>query len=238
MIRYVQNSYRLGGATNSAFLALIPKEKGASSFDRFRPISLCNVSYKIMAKIITNRLNPFLSSLILSNQGGFLVGRKIWYNLILVQEAIHSRNSRGEKGMVIKIDMANAFDRVNHEFLKVVLKKFGFNQSFISWANSYISNPWIAPLINGRPAPFFKASRGLRQGCPMSPLFYVLMSKSLNRRLEWEHINGSIPGLRIARRVKRINHSQFVDDTLLLGGASKIMARRFKLVLDQFIQIS
>jgi hypothetical protein len=65
----------MGGATNSSFLALIPKELGATSLDRFRPISLCNISYKIMAKIIANRLTPFLRSLILPNQGGFVAGR-------------------------------------------------------------------------------------------------------------------------------------------------------------------
>jgi hypothetical protein len=123
----------MGGATNSSFLALIPKEHGASTLDRFRPISLCNTSYKIMAKIIANRLNPFLRSLILPNQGGFVAGRQIWDNFILVQEAIHSNNSRGEPGMAIKLDMENAFDRVEHDFLFKVMKKFGFSQEFISW---------------------------------------------------------------------------------------------------------
>jgi len=208
MLRYVQKSYRLGGATNSSFLALLPKEKGASSFDIFHPISLCNVSYKIMAKIIANILKPLLFHLILSNQGVFVAGRQILDNIILVQEAIHSSYSWEEKGMAIKIDMAHPFDRVNHDFLKIVLNFFGFSPSFISWVNSCISNLWIAPLINGRLTPFFKASRGLKQGCPLSPLLYVLMSEYLNRRLEWERINASnIPGLCITKRVKRINHS-------------------------------
>jgi hypothetical protein len=115
-----------------------------------------------MSKIIVNRLKPFLNSLILPNQGGFIVGRQIWDNFILVQEAIHSSFSRGEAGMVIKLDMANAFDRVSHGFLKEVLQKFGFDQTFISWVGSCITSPWIAPMINGRPTPFFKSSRGLR----------------------------------------------------------------------------
>jgi hypothetical protein len=85
----------MGGATNSSFLALISKEKWVASFDRFRPISLCNVSYKIMSKIIVNRLEPFINSLILPNQGGFVAVRKTWDNFILIQEAIHSSFSRG-----------------------------------------------------------------------------------------------------------------------------------------------
>jgi hypothetical protein len=127
--------------------------------------------------------------------------------------------------------MENAFDRVRNDFLKDVLNKFGFNQSFIFWVGSCIYNPWIALLINGRSTPFFKSTRGLRHGFPLSPLLYVLMVESINRRLELEHINGTIPGL-------YINHSQFDDDTFLLGGASRIMAKNFKLVLDQFTQVS
>jgi len=64
--------------------------------------------------------------------------------------------------MVIKIDMANAFDRVKNNFLFEVLKKFDFNHSFISWIGECIYTPWIVPLINGRPTPFFQATRGLR----------------------------------------------------------------------------
>jgi mannosylglycoprotein endo-beta-mannosidase len=91
-----------------------------------------------------------------------VAGRKIWDNFILVQEAIHSSKSWGESCMQIKLDMENAFDRVEHEFLFNVMQKFGFNQEFISWTGSCISNPWITPLLNGRPSPFFRASRGIR----------------------------------------------------------------------------
>jgi hypothetical protein len=77
MLRYVQKSNRMGGATIFAFLTLILKEKGVASFDRFRPIFLYNVSYKIVSKIIVDRLKPFLNSLILPNQGGFIAGRQI-----------------------------------------------------------------------------------------------------------------------------------------------------------------
>jgi hypothetical protein len=140
--------------------------------------------------------------------------RKIWDNIILVQEAIHTSVTNKEKGMIIKIDMENAFDRVKHEFLYEVLKRFGFNHSFVSWIGACISSPWIAPLINGCPTPFFQATRGLRQGFPLSPMLYVIMAETLNRRLEHERATGNIPGLKIARGVRRINNSQFVDDTL------------------------
>jgi len=85
-----------------------------------------------MAKTIANRLKPLLCNLILSNQWGFVEKMKIWDTIILVQEAIHLSYTYGGNGMIIKIDMANAFDRVKHNFLNAILKFFGFNQVFIS----------------------------------------------------------------------------------------------------------
>ena len=132
MVKKFQRCTKIGGSTNSTFLALIPKEKEAKSFDRFRPISLCNIGYKIMTKIMANRLKHILPYLIPENQGGFVKGRKIWDNIILVQEAIHSSHKNGDRGMVVKLDLANAFDRVSHPFLLQVMRKFGFAPEFIS----------------------------------------------------------------------------------------------------------
>ena len=126
MIKKSQSYSKIGGSTNSAFLALIPKEKEAHSFDRFRPISLCNIGYKIITKIIANGLKFILPHLIPGNQGGFVKGRKIWDNIILVQEAIHSSMKNGDKGMVVKLDLENSFDRVSHPFLLQVMRRFRF----------------------------------------------------------------------------------------------------------------
>jgi hypothetical protein len=89
LIRKPQTCTKIGGGTNSYFLALIPKEKGAVNFERFHPISLCNTSYKILTKIIANRIKNILPAIILKNQGGFVKGRYIVDNIILVQEALH-----------------------------------------------------------------------------------------------------------------------------------------------------
>ena len=126
MVKKSQSCNKLGGSTNSAFLALIPKEKGANNFSKFRPISLCNTGYKLVTKIIANRLKNILSAIIPENQGGFIKGRKILDNIVLVQEAIHSIFHRKEKGTVIKLDLVNAFDRVRHNLLFAVMEKFGF----------------------------------------------------------------------------------------------------------------
>lgn len=147
MIRWIQRKDKIGGYTNATFLALIPKENRPTSFSRFRPISLCNSSYKILSKILASRLKPLLPSLILNNQGGFLANKQITDSILLVQEAIHSSLSRKEKGFILKLDLANAFDRVRHSFLIVVLKKMGFEFPFISLITACIFGPWISPWL-------------------------------------------------------------------------------------------
>ena len=132
MVSKSQRCSKIGGSTNSTFLALIPKEKGPNSFDKFRPISLCNIGYKIITKIMASRLKYILPYLILKNQGVFVKGRKIWDNIILVQEPIHSSQKNGDKGMVVKLDLANDFDRVSHPFLFQVMRRFRFAPDFIS----------------------------------------------------------------------------------------------------------
>ena len=122
--------------------------------------------------------------------------------------------------MVVKIDLANAFNRVNHPFLFQVMRRFGFASEFISWVKACISNPWIGLLINGRAAPFFQDSIGLRQGCPLSPLLYAIQASVLSFQLEDARLDQELPGIRLARGTKDINHAQFADDTILLGGAS------------------
>jgi len=140
--------------------------------------------------------------------------------------------------MIIKLDMANAFDRVDHSFLTATLSKFGISKNFINIINGCISNPWTAPLINGHPSKYFRNSRGLRQGCPLSPFLYIIMAETLSVHLEHLRRQKEITGICIERGTKEINHSLFADDTLLIGGASSLMAKRFKKVLDAFLAVS
>ena len=116
-----------------------------------------------------------------------------------MQESISNDNK--EKGMVIKVDMENTFDRVNHEFLFVVMQKFGFGTYFISLIKSHVGVPWITPLINGHPAPFFQSQRGIRKGFLMSPLLYILVVDTLSRRLNRLRNEGSLLGISIESEV-------------------------------------
>jgi len=162
MIKCVHKYFRIGGESNSSFLSLIPKEENHFSFSQLWPISLCNASYKIMTKIISHRLKILLQKIISDNQGGFMEKRKIMDNIISVQEAILSGKIKGGWGILIKLDMANAFNRVKQSLCFDVLQKFGFYFEFTNWISTCISNPRISPLVNGCPLGFFKAKKSLR----------------------------------------------------------------------------
>jgi len=124
--------------------------------------------------------------------------------------------------------MENASDQVKHSFLFDVLHQFGISDDFIQWISTCISNPWISTLVIGCPDGFFNESRGLRQGFPLSPLLYIIMEEYLNMKLECDWANGLMPAIQIVRGVKNINHSQFTNDTLLLGGLLVTISKMFK----------
>ena len=109
----MEESRNKGGvlkAFNATFLTLIPKEAGADSPDKFRPIALCNVIYKIISKVISNHLKPLLPKLIISEQSRFVEGRPILDGVILVHEVLHSLKITRKLGMMIKLDIEKAYE--------------------------------------------------------------------------------------------------------------------------------
>jgi hypothetical protein len=100
-------------AFNATFLTLIQKEDNAASPSKYRPISLCNVVYKIITKVISNRLKPLLTILISQKQMGYVEGRKILDGIIIAHEVIHSLKITKKLGMLLKLDLSNAFNRLS-----------------------------------------------------------------------------------------------------------------------------
>ena len=113
-------------------ITLIPKENEAKTLDQYRPITLCNVIYKMISKVITNRLKLLLPSLISQEQAGFMEGRQIMDNIIQAHEIIHTLKLQKKGGMLIQMDLAKAYDKISWHYMIKTLEAFGFTQHWIS----------------------------------------------------------------------------------------------------------
>jgi hypothetical protein len=168
-------------AFNATFLALIPKEERVTNPRQFRPIALCNVIYKVITKVIANRLKPILPFIISKEQSGYVEGRQIMDSVILANEVVSSLKTTKTPGMLIKLDLSKAFDRANWQYLRAILISFGFDHAWVQWILNLTSSAFFSILVNGVPSRPFSASRGIRQGDPLSPFLFVLMVEGLGR---------------------------------------------------------
>lgn len=138
---------------NRTNMVLIPKVQTAEEVNQFRPIGLCNFVYKIIAKIMVNRLKNMLGDLITENQAAFVPKRMIQDNIVIAHEFFHhlKRKKEGKLGELgLKIDMNKAYDRVEWDFLQKVMEKMGFNEIWINWIMQCIKTVKYNILVSGK----------------------------------------------------------------------------------------
>ncbi|KAL5556007.1 hypothetical protein UlMin_038243 [Ulmus minor] len=117
------------GCVNETIITLLPKIKNPTRITEFRPISLCNVLYKIISKMLANRLRMVMGTIISEEQSAFIPGRLISDNAIIGFECLHAIKRRKTKKnyLALKLDMAKAYDRVEWEFIQRIMNKLGFS---------------------------------------------------------------------------------------------------------------
>ncbi len=196
VIKAVRNFFITGKMlkeVNKTYIVLIPKILNPSTITHFRPISLCNTIYKIISKLLVDRLRSVILNLVSPAQSAFVPRRWIAENQLIVQEILHSFKKRNIKDgfVALKLDLQKVYDWVNWGFLKVVLSQFGFSPIFICWIMEYISSVSFSILVNGGITKIFHPSRGLRQGDPLSPYLFILGQEVLSRLIDREFLNGS-----------------------------------------------
>jgi exonuclease III len=194
---------------NSTNIVLIPKKKSPTHVTDYRPISLCNVLYKLMAKVLANRLKKVLNSIISPNQSAFVPGRLITDNVIVAFEALHSMTTRikGRKGYIaLKLDMSKAYDRVEWDFLELIMRKLGFQERWVDLIMTCVRTVTYSVLINGRPFGHIRPSRGIRQGDPLSPYLFILCAEGLSTLIHKAKREGKITGIPVAKGGTKITH--------------------------------
>jgi hypothetical protein len=140
----------------------------------WRPISLLNIDYKILSKILSTRLGTVLSSIIHTDQTSSIKGRSITDNLHLLRNIFDYVSQNNIPCAWINLDFLKAFDRCSHHYLFEVISKFGFNDSFKKWVQILYNNVSSSVIVNNHISVPFPYSRGVRQGCSLSPLLFVL----------------------------------------------------------------
>ena len=135
--------------------------------------------------------------------------------------------------MVLKLDLVKAFDRVNWTFLRLLLIQIGIPLMGVNWIMGCVFSSCFAILVNGSPSDFFPATRGLRQGCPLSPLLFILVIESLSRIIMDAQQKGLIKGFQYAPDLT-ITHLLFVDDVILIGISTIGEWSAYKYALDLF----
>ncbi|XP_042962379.1 uncharacterized protein LOC122296642 [Carya illinoinensis] len=208
---------------NDTYISLIPKVKNPKRVAEFRPISLCNVLYKIVSKTLANRMKGVLHNLISLNQSAFVPGRLISDNILVAYEVLHSMNSRmkGKRGgMAIKIDMSKAYDRIEWSFVEAVMVKMEFPLRWIRLIQSCLNSVSYSILVNGEPQRRFKPSRGLRQGDPVSPYIFIMCAEALSSMLKRAEQAGQITPAPVGRGPITVNHLFFADDSILFYQAT------------------
>jgi hypothetical protein len=215
---------RFEKSLNSTFISLIPKVSGASELKDFRPISLVSEIYKIISKVLANRLRLVMNRIISIPQNAFVKGRQILDSVLIANESLDFRLKSGEPGLLCKLDIEKAYDHVNWDFLLYLLRRCGFGQKWCSWIEFCISSTSFSVLINGSPAGFFNNSRGIRQGDSLSPFLFVIVMEAFSRMVKasTDHslFSGFVVGARGGKQVL-ISHLLFADDTLVFCGASR-----------------
>ena len=180
----------------------------------WRPISLLNVDYKIASWSIAARLLKVIHLVVDKDQSCGVSGRFIEENVAFLRDVVDFCSSSGTPAALLSLDQEKAFDRVDWMFLRSTLYAMGFGQSFVGWVNLFYNNVSSCVNVNGHISNSFKLSRGVRQGCPLSPLLYVLVAEVLACNIR---SSGLISGLSLPGSWSSLPVvSAYADDTTLV----------------------
>ena len=211
-MNYCYTSGRLSASQRSGLITLLFKRGDYLEMKNWQPITLLCVDYKIASKAIANHLLQVLSSVISPDQSCGVKGRNPTLNNRMLQGIVSDLNNRGLGGTVLSVDQEKAFDRLDWGYLQRVLNRMNFGPSFCQWITVFYTGISSSVLVNGHCSDFFFVSRGVRQGCPLSPLLYIIIAETMACAIRADPlIDGfALPGNR------RVKLCQYADDTIFV----------------------
>jgi len=232
-LMYAFNSGKLSIEQKRGVITLVPKkDKDVRLLKNWRPISLLNTDYKIITKVLASRLQNALKEIISPDQTGYIKGRNIGENIRLIDDVIQYSMCTNMKGYLVLLDFEKAFDSVNISFLKKALEIYAFGPYFRKWIEVLYTEVTSCVTNNGHFSNFFPVTKGIRQGCPISSMLFILVAELLSSYLK--HCP-DIRGLNIGDDIILI--TQLADDTTLFLKDEKSIANLL-CVMDRFFEDS
>lgn len=211
VIEQARSFFRTGDmpeGLNDTLISLVPKVNIPEKASQFRPISLCNVGYKVITKAMANRIKEIMRKLVGQEQSSFVPDRQIVDNIIVYQEVMHSMRKKdgNKKMMALKIDLEKAYDRLSWDFIRDTLKEAGFNDDWIRNIMACITTTRLGILWNGEQLDWIVPSRGIRQGDALSPYIFVLCIERLCHKIREAVNQGRWKGVKLSRYGPTLSH--------------------------------
>ncbi|XP_058749172.1 uncharacterized protein LOC131622119 [Vicia villosa] len=206
-----------------------------------RPISLCNVVYKVVSKLLANRLKKCLSKCIGEEQSAFVEGRSILDNAMIAFEVVHAlkhRTTGNNAQLALKIDISKAYDCVDWGFLRGMLYRLGFAENWVRWMMMCVTSVNYSVLVNADNVGPIQPGRGLRQGDPLSPYLFILITEGLSALIRGVVARGDIHGVQICRGAPSVSHLLFTDDCFLFCRANITEVHNIMEILNLYVAAS
>lgn len=211
MFQIIHTTGCLGTSQKLSYISLLCKDDDHPELlSNYRPISLLNVDYKIMTKVLCSRLKKVLCQVVHPDQTCAVPGRSIIDSCHLVRDVLDYCNARDMPGVFLSLDQEKAFDRVSHEYLLRALRAFGMGEGFISWIGALYHDISSCVIANHFVSAPFPVTRSVRQGCSLSPLLYVLCLEPVLIKIRNDR---EIKGFKLPGRKEEQKTTAFADDS-------------------------
>ena len=207
-------SGQLSETHKQIIISLIFKKDDRRYFKNYRPISLSNVDYKILAFVLANRLQKVITKIISPEQVAYIKERYIGQNIRLLLDILEYTKLRNKPGVLLFLDFEKAFDSLSWDFIHKCLKKFGFQENFCQWIKIIYTDPKAFININGFLSETICIKRGIRQGCPLSALIFIICTEFMALQIKE---NDKIKGIEIQtfENTTNVKITQYADDTCM-----------------------
>lgn len=205
----------LGKNVNQGLIKLIPKGGDKTLIKNWRPITLLNVSYKILVKLVARRLKKILPKIVSSTQTRFVKGRYILENLVTCWESLHWAKESRQSGAMLLINVEKAYDRIEWDYIIKMLHSLGFPPDFCNMVRTLLCDANVVVEVNGLRSSNFELTRSIRHGCPLAHALFMLATNAMFYLLKDSFVTPTIKGITLPNK-EEVCNIQFIDDTTLL----------------------